>query len=258
MADYQYLIVAREGPVGLIGLNRPEALNALSPGLMLELVRALAEFETDQEVRAVVIHGNDRAFAAGADIREMVDATPADMLGRAYIEAWDRLRRYPKPPIAAVPGWCLGGGNEVAMACDMVVAAESARFGQPEINLGIIPGAGGTQRLTRLAGKHRAMELILTGRHISAEEAQRMGLCNRVVPQEVYLEEAKQLAREVAAKAPVAVRLAREAVLKAQDTTLEIGTDYERRVFYLLFSTEDQKEGMRAFLEKRRPEFKGR
>jgi enoyl-CoA hydratase len=251
-------LVRKDGAVGLIGLNRPDVLNALSPALLRELCQALVEFEADAEVRAVVIHGNEKAFAAGGDIKQMADATAVEMLEKSYVETRDRLRRYTKPLIAAVSGWCLGGGNELAMACDIVVAAEGAKFGQPEINIGIIPGAGGTQRLTRLVGKHRAMEMILTGRRISAGEAYQFGMVNRVAPAGAYLDEAVGLAREIAAKPPVAVRLAREAINKAHDLTLENGLDFERRLLYMLFSTEDQKEGMRAFLEKRPPQFKGR
>lgn len=258
MPDATPILVSRDGPIGLIGLNRPEALNALSPALMTALVEQLQAFDADPEVRVVIIHGSERAFAAGADIKEMAGATPVDILQRGYIEHWDRIRKVKKPLIAAVAGFCLGGGNELAMACDMIVAAENAQFGQPEINLGVIPGAGGTQRLTRAVGKALAMEMVLTGRFISAAEAHAAGLVNRVVPVEALLDEAKRLAREVAAKAPIAVRLGKEAVLKAFDTTLEVGLDHERRLFYLLFATEDKAEGMRAFIEKRRPEFKGR
>lgn len=258
MPDATPILVSRDGPIGLIGLNRPEALNALNPALMTALVEQLQAFDADPEVRVIILHGSERAFAAGADIKEMAEATPVDILQRGFIEHWDRIRKVKKPLIAAVAGFCLGGGNELAMACDMIVAAENAQFGQPEINLGVIPGAGGTQRLTRAVGKALAMEMVLTGRFISAAEAHAAGLVNRVVPVEALLDEAKRLAREVAAKAPIAVRLGKEAVLKAFDTTLEVGLDHERRLFYLLFATDDKAEGMRAFIEKRRPEFKGR
>jgi enoyl-CoA hydratase len=201
--------------------------------------------------------GNERAFAAGADIAEMADASAVAMLTRNNLARWDAIRRITKPLIAAVSGWALGGGCELAMACDLIVASETARFGQPEINLGVIPGAGGTQRLTRVLGKARAMELILTGDYLSANEALARGLVNRVVPSELCLETALELARKIAAQAPLAVRLAKDAVLKAQDLSIEDGMDYERRLFYLLFATADQKEGMAAFVAKRPPRWRG-
>ena len=255
---YQLIVTERHEKVGLVRLNRPKALNALNQELMAELMDALRTFDADATIGAMVITGNERAFAAGADIKEMVEATPVEMLRADPIRSWDRLREIKKPVIAAVSGWCLGGGNELAMACDMIVAAESAKFGQPEINLGVIPGAGGTQRLTRAVGKALAMEMILNNRTLSAQEAYQFGLVNRVVPQERYLEEALKLAGEIAARAPVAVRLAKEAVNYAYESFLEDGVAAERRLFYFLFSTEDQKEGMRAFMEKRPAEWKGR
>jgi len=191
-------------------------------------------------------------------LHEMSQATPVDlMLGRRF-ELWDRIRKISKPMIAAVDGYCLGGGNELAMSCDVIIASETATFGQPEVNVGIIPGAGGTQRLTRTVGKYKAMEMILTGRSISAEEAYRFGLVNRVVPSESLMEEAKKLASDIASKPPISIRSAKEAILKAQDTSLEVGLEFERKAFYMLFATEDGKEGMRAFLEKRKPNFKGK
>jgi enoyl-CoA hydratase len=205
-----------------------------------------------------VIAGNQRAFAAGADIKEMIDATAVEMLQRDSIARWDRIRKIKKPVIAAVSGFCLGGGCELALACDLIVASESAQFGQPEINLGVIPGAGGTQRLTRALGKNRAMELILTGRYLSAREAGQSGLVARVVPVEVYLDEALKLANEIAARPPIAVRFAKEAINKAFETSLSEGLEFERRLFYFTFATEDQKEGMRAFVEKRKAEWTGR
>ncbi len=247
-----------EAHVGLIRLNRPEKLNALSGRLLEELLQALDGFEADPEIRVVVITGNDRAFAAGADIQEFQDMTAIRMLGGHRAAVWERIRRFAKPLVAAVSGYCLGGGCELAMLCDLIVASESARFGQPEVNIGILPGAGGTQRLPRVVGKHRAMEMILTGRHISAQEAHSWGLVNRVVPVERYLEEALALAREIASKAPIAVRLAKEAVLRSMDTTLEVGLEYERRLSAIVFRTEDREEGVRAFLEKRKPVFRGR
>jgi enoyl-CoA hydratase len=258
MSEYTTILVEVRGKVGLIRLNRPKALNALNKTLMTELVRALQAFDANPAIGAMVITGSERAFAAGADIKEMAEATPVDMLNREYIELFDQVRAIRKPIIAAVSGYALGGGFELAMTCDMIVASETAKFGQPEINLGIIPGAGGTQRLTRTVGKYLAMEMVLNNRTLSAEEAARFGLVNRVVPPERYLDEALELAQQIAERAPVAVRLAKEAINQALETSLTEGLAYERRVFYLLFSTEDQKEGMQAFIEKRRPAWKGR
>jgi enoyl-CoA hydratase len=252
------LIVTKQDGYAIVQFNRPEVLNALNMRLMQELVDALEAFDKDDEVRAVIITGNEKAFAAGADIKEMSGASAVEMLLRDQFARWDRIRKIKKPLIAAVSGFALGGGCEVSMACDMIIASETARFGQPEINIGVIPGAGGTQRLTRAVGKYKAMEMVMTGRMISAEEALHRGLVNKVVPVESYLEEAKSLAREIAAKPPVAVRLAKEAVLKAFDTTIEGGLEFERKNFYLLFASEDQKEGMSAFAEKRKPEWKGK
>ncbi len=256
--EYRNILVMSEDGVGLITLNRPEVLNALNQATMDELVDALEALDRDEAVRCIIITGQARAFAAGADIREMADASAAAMLAGYRFHQWERIRKVAKPLIAAVRGFALGGGNELAMLCDLIVAGESARFGQPEIYLGLIPGAGGTQRLTRAVGKYKAMELILTGRQMTARDAEAAGLVSRVVPDEIVLEEAKALAREIAAKAPIAVRLAKEAVLKAFDTHLEGGLDYERKCFYLLFATEDHTEGIRAFLAKRPPHFEGR
>ncbi len=258
MKAYQWIRTEVHGPVGLVRLNNPKALNALTPDLMRELVDALETWDRDPDIGAMVITGNEKVFAAGADIRSMVQATPVDMLLSAYIDLFDRIGKLSKPVIAAVSGWALGGGFELAMACDMIVASEKAVFGQPEINLGIIPGAGGTQRLTRTVGKYLAMEMVLNDRRLTAEEAARFGLVNRVVPVERYLEEALELARQIAQRAPIAVRLGKEAVQFALESSLENGLRHERRLFYLLFATEDQKEGMTAFLEKRKPEWKGR
>jgi len=255
---YENILVAVDGPVATVTLNRPKALNALNAALMGELADALRRLDADEAIRCIVITGNERAFAAGADIKEMAEASAVEMLQRNNLAHFDAVRKISKPLIAAVSGFALGGGCELAMACDMIVASETARFGQPEINIGVMPGAGGTQRLTRALGKARAMELVLTGEYMGAEEALAHGLVNRVVPQELYLEEAQKLARKIAGQAPVAVRLAKDAVLKAQDLTIEEGLDYERRLFYLLFATEDQKEGMAAFIEKRTPAWKGR
>jgi len=256
--SFQNVLVTKENDVGVIQLNRPSVLNALSFGLMSELVSGLEELDKDESVRVIILTGSGRAFAAGADLHEMSQATPVDlMLGRRF-ELWDRIRKISKPMIAAVDGYCLGGGNELAMSCDVIIASETATFGQPEVNVGIIPGAGGTQRLTRTVGKYKAMEMILTGRSISAEEAYRVGLVNKVVPSESLMEEAKKLASDIASKPPISIRSAKEAILKAQDTSLEVGLEFERKAFYMLFATEDGKEGMRAFLEKRKPNFKGK
>jgi len=225
--------------------------------LMTELMDALAAFDADPAVGAMVITGDNRAFAAGADIREMADASAVEMFLRDQISIFDRILRIHKPVIAAVSGWCLGGGCELAMSCDMIVASENAKFGQPEINLGVIPGAGGTQRLTRAVGKALAMEMILNNRTLSAEEAERHGLVNRVVPAERYLDEALSLAAEIAARAPLAVRLGKEAINHAFEAFLADGLADERRSFYLLFASDDQKEGMAAFVEKRPPQWKG-
>jgi enoyl-CoA hydratase len=257
-STYENILVERlEGKVGLARLNRPKALNALNTAVMTELADALELLDRDDTVGCLVVTGNERAFAAGADIKEMAEATPMQMLNRGMIEQWDRLVKLRKPVIAAVSGWCLGGGCELAMTCDMIVASETAKFGQPEITIGVIPGAGGTQRLTRAVGKAIAMEMILNNRTLSADEAYRFGLVNRVVSPELYLDEALKLAREIASRAPVAVRLAKEAINKAYESTLAEGIAAERRNFYLLFSTEDQKEGMTAFVEKRDPQWKG-
>ncbi len=256
--EYQHVIVEVSDEVGLIRLNRPKVLNALNHALLRELMDALEELDRDESVGCIVITGNERAFAAGADIAEMAGRTPVDILQGDRFAQWARMRAVRKPIIAAVSGYALGSGCELAMACDMIVASETARFGQPEINLGIIPGAGGTQRLTRAVGKALAMEMVLNNRWLSAREAERFGLVNRVVPVERYLEEALTLARSIARRAPLAVRLAKEAVNRAFELSLEEGLAFEFRNFSLLFATEDQKEGMHAFLEKREAEFKGR
>ncbi len=246
------------GKVGLVQFNRPKALNALSPELMAAALEALEQFDADPAVGAMVVTGSERAFAAGADIKEMVNASVVDMKNSPYIATWDRLKRLRKPVIAAVSGFALGGGCEFAMACDMIVASETARFGQPEINLGIIPGAGGTQRLTRAVGKALAMEVILNDRQLTADEAYRFGLVNRIVPREAYLEEALALAAQIAERAPLAVEAAKAAVNAVFEMDLESGVAQERQLFYSLFATEDQKEGMAAFVEKRRPSWKGK
>ena len=256
--EYTLILTSVVERAGLIQINRPQQLNALNAVVMEELAVALEEFDQSEPVGCSVIAGNQRAFAAGADIKEMVDATAVEMLQRDSIARWDRIRKIKRPVIAAVSGFCLGGGCELALACDLIVASESAQFGQPEINMGVIPGAGGTQRLTRALGKNRAMELILTGRYLSAREAGQSGLVARVVPVEVYLDEALKLANEIAARPPIAVRFAKEAINKAFETSLSEGLEFERRLFYFTFATEDQKEGMRAFVEKRKAEWTGR
>ena len=255
---YDNIITRVDERVGVAQLNRPKALNALNRELMTELMTALEAFDADPAIGCMVVTGSARAFAAGADIKEMAGATPARMMTGSFIDLWDRLQRIGKPVIAAVSGFALGGGCELAMACDMIVASETAQFGQPEINLGVIPGAGGTQRMTLAVGKALAMEMVLNGRYLSADEAQRYGLVNRVYPVEVYLEEAVRLANEIAARAPVALRLAKEAVNATFEMSLRAGLDHERRLFYLLFSTDDQKEGMDAFINKRPAQWSGR
>ncbi len=257
--DYENILVERvEGRIGLIRINRPKAMNALNAPLMREMADALSALDADPAVGCLVITGNEKAFAAGADIKEMAGASAVEMLTRDSISLWDRVADVHKPVIAAVSGWCLGGGSELALACDMIVASETAKFGQPEITIGVIPGAGGTQRLTRAVGKAIAMEMVLNNRTLTADEALRFGLVNRVVPVESYLDEAIKLAREIASRAPIAVRLAKEAVNKAFEGPLTEGLEHERRRFYFLFSTEDQKEGMAAFVEKRDPQWKGK
>lgn len=251
------ILIERRDRVGVLQLNRPKALNALNQALIKELMDALVAFDQEAGIGAMVITGGERAFAAGADISEMVDSTAVEMLQSDPIAQFDRIRKIRKPVIAAVSGWCLGGGCELALSCDMIVASETARFGQPEINLGVIPGAGGTQRLARALGKALTMEMVLNGRTLSAEEALQFGLINRVAPVERFLEEAIRLAAEIAARAPLAVRMGKEAVNNAFESSLSDGIADERRAFYMLFSSADQKEGMQAFTEKRKPQWKG-
>jgi enoyl-CoA hydratase len=258
MAEYEHILTRTEGRVGIVQLNRPKVLNALNKHLMGELMAALEDFHNDSDIGCLIIAGNERAFAAGADITEMAAATPVSMLDNPFIDYWDRLRRISKPVVAAVSGYALGGGCELAMACDMIVAGETARFGQPEINIGVIPGAGGTQRITRAVGKSLAMEIVLNGRFLTADEALQHGLVNRVFPAEVLMEEAVKFAAEIAARAPVALRMGKEAVNAAFEMSLQSGLAHERRLFYMLFATEDQKEGMDAFVNKRPPEWKGK
>jgi enoyl-CoA hydratase len=252
------VLVERDGPVAVVLLNRPEALNALSDELMDELVATLSELDRDEAVRCIVLGGSERAFAAGADIGELASSSAIDLYYQRRVERWDAIRSLWTPLVAAVSGFCLGGGCELAMSCDLIVASETAQFGQPETSLGIIPGAGGTQRLTRTVGKALAMDVILSGRRLTAQEALAAGLVSRVVAREAWLEEPKRVAQEIAAKGPVATRLAKESVNRAYETTLQAGLEAERRALYLSFASEDAKEGLTAFTQKREPEFKGR
>jgi enoyl-CoA hydratase len=255
----EYIIVEPryEKHIALIRLNRPKELNALHLELMAELRDALKMLDADEEVRVIVLTGNERAFAAGADIKQMAGKNAIDMLKIDQFSTWDQIKKTKKPIIAAVSGFALGGGNELVMHCDMVIASETAMFGQPEIKIGVMPGAGGTQRVPRAVGKVNAMEMVLTGKFISAQRAYELGLVNKVVPVELYLDEAVKLAREIALQSPIAIRLAKESVLKAYESSLSEGLEFERKNFYLLFATDDQKEGMAAFVEKRAPKFRG-
>ena len=252
------VLVERDGTIAVVLMNRPEALNALSSELMDAVVGALDDLDRDDAIRCIVLGGNERAFAAGADVGELASASPIELYENRRIDRWDAIRALRTPLVAAVSGYCLGGGCELAMACDLIVASETAQFGQPEINLGVMPGAGGTQRLTRAVGKALAMDVILTGRFLSADDALRAGLVARVVSREAWLEEAKRVARAIAAKSPVSIRLAKDAVDQAFEAPLEAGIEFERRAFYLARASEDATEGLNAFVEKRRPEFKGR
>jgi enoyl-CoA hydratase len=253
------IIVETRGAVGLVTLNRPKALNALNAQLMRELGAALLGFDADDAIGAIVVTGSEKAFAAGADIKEMQPLGYMDAyLGDFITAGWETLTRIRKPVIAAVAGFALGGGCEVAMMCDFIIAADTAKFGQPEITLGIIPGAGGTQRLTRLVGKAKAMDLVLTGRMMDAAEAERAGLVARVVPAAELLAEALKAAEKIASLSRPSVLMAKEAVNRALETTLAEGMRFERRLFHSLFASEDQKEGMAAFIEKRPPKFKNR
>jgi enoyl-CoA hydratase len=255
---YTSILTETRGRVGLITLNRPQALNALNPTLLAELAQAMQAFDADDAIGAMVITGSERAFAAGADIKVMADASPDQMRQNGISESFGSIRKIGKPIVAAVSGFALGGGCELTMSCDMIVASESAKFGQPEVTIGVIPGGGGTQRLTRAVGKAIAMEMILNNRTLSAAEAAQYGLVNRVVPVERYLDEALALAAEIASRAPLAVRAAKQAINNAYELSLTDGIADERERFYNLFSTEDQKEGMQAFIEKRKAEWKGK
>ena len=255
---YEHIKVDVEAPIATITLDRPKVLNALSPAVIAEVGGALRDLDADESIRAVVITGGSKVFAAGADIGDMAERSAAEQLNRDQTGAWTPISGFKKPLIAAVNGYCLGGGCELALMCDVIIAGDSARFGQPEINLGIIPGAGGSQRWPRTAGKYVAMEVMLTGGMVSARRAHELGIVNKVVPAEMSVPVAQRMARQLAEKPPVAVRLAKESVQKAFETSLAEGLASERRSFYFLFSTDDQKEGMHAFLEKRKGVFKGR
>lgn len=256
--SYTSILVESRGHVGLITLDRPKAMNALNNQLLNEIMDALETFDKDDNVGAMVITGNEKAFAAGADIKEMVDKTPQEMQDEKRVLVFDRILSVEKPVIAAVSGWALGGGCEIALSCDMIVASESAKFGQPEITIGVIPGAGGTQRLTHAVGKAVAMEMILNNRTLTAQEALGLGMVNRVVPVSDYLDEAIKLAEEIASRAPTAARAAKKLINASFDAPLTDGLDKEKQAFYDFFGTEDQKEGMQAFIEKRKPEWTGK
>ena len=258
MASADLVLCERDGDIAVVLLNRPQQLNALSDELMDELVSALQELDRDEAIRCIVLGGNERAFAAGADIGELAQASAVELYYARRVERWDAIRNLWTPLVAAVSGYCLGGGCELALACDLIVASETARFGQPETGIGIIPGAGGTQRFTRAVGKALAMDVILSGRTLSAREALDAGLVARVVAREAWLAEAKRVARVIAAKGPVATRLAKEAVDRASEAPLSLGLEYERRLLYLAFASADAREGLQAFVEKRTPDFKGR
>ncbi len=255
---YETILTEVRGRVGIARLNRPQAMNAFNQTMLRELFDALEAFDADDQIGAIVVTGDEKAFAAGADIKEMANSSPVEMIKQRRVEMWDRIRGIKKVVVAAVSGWALGGGCEFALSCDMIIASESAKFGQPEITIGIIPGAGGTQRLARLLGKHLAMEMVINNRTLSAAEALQFGLANRVVPVAGYLEAAVAFAEEIASRAPLAVRMAKDSVNAAFETTLTEGLKAEKRNFYPLFATEDQKEGMRAFIEKRKAEWKGK
>jgi len=259
--SYENILVATRGKVGLITLNRPKALNALSPDLMRELTAALTQFEADENIGAMVITGSEKAFAAGADIKAMREWGYMDVYKADYITAeWETVARCRKPVIAAVAGYALGGGCELAMMCDFILAADNAKFGQPEINLGIIPGAGGTQRMPRFVGKSKAMEMVLLGqaRMMDAQEAERCGLVSRILPVDQLVEEAVATAQKIAELSLPIVMMAKESVNRAFESTLNEGVRFERRLFHSAFATEDQKEGMAAFVEKRKPAFKNK
>ena len=255
---YTTVLTEIRGRVGIVTLNRPQAMNAFNQTMLTELFDALETFDKDERVGAMVVTGNEKAFAAGADIKEMSEASPFEMINQGRVDQFDRIQKINKVVIAAVSGWALGGGCEFSISCDMIIASETAKFGQPEITIGVIPGAGGTQRLARLLGKHLAMEMVINNCTLTAAEALQFGMVNRVVPVDRYLNEAVALAEEIASRAPLAVRMAKDSVDAAFETTLTEGLKAERRNFYPLFSTEDQKEGMKAIIEKRKPNWEGK
>ena len=256
--EFIHVTEQHEPSITLIQLNRPKELNALNLQLMQELRDALFHLDKNPAVKVIIITGNEQAFAAGADIKQMSDKSAIDMLTIDQFSTWDQIRKTKKPIIAAVSGFALGGGCELAMTCDMIIASETAKFGQPEIKIGVMPGAGGTQRLTKAIGKAKAMELVLTGKFLSAEEALTYRLINKIVPVEMYLREAITLAKEIAQMSPIAIQLAKEAVNRSFETHLDEGLQFERKNFYLAFASDDQKEGMRAFIEKRKPNYLGK
>lgn len=258
MTSYELVLTEKDGAVGIVTLNRPKALNALNAQLVSEALAALTAFDADPEIGCMILTGSERAFAAGADIKEMASLSFADAYGGDFISAWDGFARLRKPLVAAVAGYALGGGCEVAMMCDMIIAADTAKFGQPEINLGVMPGAGGTQRLTRAIGKAKAMDLCLTGRMMDAGEAERSGLVARVVPADMLMGEVREIAATIARQSQPALMATKESVNRAFETSLAEGARFERRLFHALFATEDQKEGMSAFAEKRKPAFRNR
>jgi enoyl-CoA hydratase len=259
MTEQEALILSEaDGNVGIVRLNRPKVLNALNPALMKDLAEQMEAFDADESIHVILLAGSERAWAAGADIGDMAEQSAVSMYERDQFATWDRIKRIKKPIVAAVSGYALGGGCELMMLCDIIIASETAQIGQPEINIGVMPGAGGTQRLTRAIGKAKAMDVILGGRFLSAKEAEQAGLVSRVVPREHWFDEALKVARELAKKPPLAIKIAKDAVLHAHEMNLTDGLMYERKLFYLLFASEDQKEGMRAFVEKRKPQFKGK
>jgi len=254
----EFIKTSVEGQIGVIQLNRPKVYNALNIKMMEEIVQTMEQWDRDEDIRVIVLTGNEKAFASGADIDEMADQTAVDMLKKKQFQTWDRIATISKPIVAAVSGYVLGGGCELMMNCDLIVASETAKIGQPEINLGIMPGAGGTVRLTKMVGKAKAMEMLLTGEPITAEEALQYRLVNKVVPVESYLDEAMKLAKKIAEKPPLSVQLIKRSVIMAIDSPVEHAMEFERNSIFLLFASEDQTEGMQAFLEKRKPQFKGK
>lgn len=258
MSNESLILSQVSGPVGIVRFNRPKLLNALNPELMTQLADQLETWDRDPSINVMLLAGSERAWAAGADIGDMAEQSAISMYERDQFATWDRIKRIKKPIVAAVSGFALGGGCELMMMCDVIIASDNVQIGQPEINIGVMPGAGGTQRLTRAVGKAVAMDMILTGRFIGAKEALAAGLVSRVVPREHWFDAAMKVAQDMAKKPAIAMKLAKEAVMKADELALEDGIQHERKLFYMLFATEDQKEGMRSFVEKRKPTFKGK